>query len=106
MDRNQTETTFRRELANAVEHASVFCTVDRISANDLPEKVRLAAVKQPQTIDERVIPLEMAEIVWGDGAQTYRKIIPLTETRPFGAFQFSAEAEGGNWKWARLYCPT
>jgi hypothetical protein len=51
---------------------------------------------------EHTFPLEMAEIVWGDGAQTYRKIIPLTKTQPFGAFQFSAEAEGGNWKWARF----
>lgn len=47
-------------------------------------------------------PLEMAEIVWGDGSQTYRKTIPLTETHPFGDFSFSAEAQGGNWKWARF----
>jgi hypothetical protein len=47
-------------------------------------------------------PLEMAEIVWGDGSETRRKIIPLTETDPFGDFSFSAEAAGGNWKWARL----
>lgn len=50
-----------RELANAVEHASVFSTGESITAADLPEKVRLAAIKQPQTLDERVIPLEMAE---------------------------------------------
>ena len=47
-------------------------------------------------------PLEMAEIVWGDGARTLRKQIPLTETRAFGDFEFSAEADGGNWKWARF----
>jgi hypothetical protein len=51
---------------------------------------------------QHTFPLEMAEIVWGDGAQTYRKIIPLTETHPFGDFSFSAEAEGGSWKWARF----
>ena len=50
-----------RELANAIEHASVFCNTDRISAADLPEKVRLTAIKQPQVADDRVIPLEMAE---------------------------------------------
>ena len=50
-----------RELSNAIEHASVFCTADRIAANDLPEKVRQAVVKQPQETDDRVIPLEMAE---------------------------------------------
>jgi len=44
----------------------------------------------------------MAEIVWGDGSETHRKTIPLTETRAFGDFSFSGEAEGGDWKWARL----
>jgi len=29
-------------------------------------------------------PLKMAEIVWGDGAATYRKTIPLEATREFG----------------------
>jgi hypothetical protein len=47
-------------------------------------------------------PLEMAEIVWGDGSETHRKEIPLTETGPFGDFSFTADADGGNWKWARL----
>ncbi len=47
-------------------------------------------------------PLEMAEIVWGDGTESHRKVIPLTETRPYGDFSFTADAEGGNWKWARF----
>ena len=47
-------------------------------------------------------PLEMAEIVWGDGKEVHRKEIPLTETHAFGDFAFSAEAEGGDWKWARF----
>jgi hypothetical protein len=48
------------------------------------------------------LPLEMAEIVWGDGQRTFRKTVALTETRAFGDFTFTAEMEGGNWKWARL----
>ena len=47
-------------------------------------------------------PLEMAEIVWGDGGGTNRKIVPLTETHSFGDFSFAAEADGGDWKWARF----
>jgi hypothetical protein len=47
-------------------------------------------------------PLEMAEIVWGNGEKTGRKTIPLTETHPFGDFTLSTEAEGGDWEWARL----
>jgi hypothetical protein len=51
---------------------------------------------------ENTFPLQMAEVVWGDGSQTYRKTIPLTETRPFSDFQFSTEVEAANWKWARF----
>jgi len=47
-------------------------------------------------------PLEMAELVWGDGHQTYRKELPLTETRPFGDFTFRAAVDGGDWAWARF----
>jgi len=43
-----------------------------------------------------------AEIVWGDGKQTYRKTIPLSETHPFGDFTFWGNAEADNWTWARL----
>ena len=44
----------------------------------------------------------MAEIVWGDGVTTYRKIFPLHKTREFqnSSYRFEADAEG--WKWARL----
>ena len=51
---------------------------------------------------EHTFPLEMAEIVWGDGKETNRKVISLTQTHSFGNFKVSAEAEGGNWKWARF----
>jgi len=52
---------------------------------------------------QHTFPLEMAEIVWGDGKQTNRKNIPLTETHPFGDFTFWGDAaEGSNWTWARL----
>jgi len=51
---------------------------------------------------QHTFPLNMAEIVWGDGRETYRKIVSLAETGPFGDFTFSEEADGGNWKWARF----
>jgi hypothetical protein len=47
-------------------------------------------------------PLEMAEIVWGDGEQTSRKLIPLTDTREFGKKTFRWDAEAKDWKWARV----
>jgi hypothetical protein len=51
---------------------------------------------------QHTFPLEMAEIVWGDGKQTYHKTTPLTDSHPFGDFTFRGTAETGNWTWARL----
>ena len=47
-------------------------------------------------------PLQMAEIVWGDGKETYRKTFPLTDSAPFDAMTFKGETEAKNWKWARF----
>jgi hypothetical protein len=47
-------------------------------------------------------PLRVAEIVWGDGNQTHTHSIPLTDTKEFGHKDFTWEATGTGWKWARL----
>jgi hypothetical protein len=47
-------------------------------------------------------PLRFAEIVWGDGSKTERKIIPLDSTREFGTENFEWKAAAPHWKWARL----
>ena len=51
---------------------------------------------------EWTFPLSFAEIVWGDGTRTHRELVPLTQTRQFGAenFEWTVEAEG--WTWARV----
>ncbi len=59
------------------------------------------AVTATVTVDY-TFPLRMAEIVWGDGAATHRKIIPLDETREFGHTRFEWTAEAKDWKWVRL----
>jgi hypothetical protein len=47
-------------------------------------------------------PLKMAEIVWGDGKETKRKMIPLDHTREFGSGDFEWQVDAPSWKWARL----
>ncbi len=47
-------------------------------------------------------PLRMAEVVWGDGSQTYRKIFPLDSTREFQEASFDWQVDAKSWKWARL----
>ncbi len=51
---------------------------------------------------QHTFPLEMAEIVWGDGANTYRQIFPLHKTREFQKASYKFETEAKGWKWARL----
>jgi len=47
-------------------------------------------------------PLRMAEIVWGDGAETHRQTIPLTDTKEFDHRDFAWDVKAPQWKWARL----
>ena len=47
-------------------------------------------------------PLRFAEIVWGDGEKTDRKIIPLATTGSFGRSTFEWSAKAPGWKWARV----
>jgi len=44
----------------------------------------------------------MAEIVWGDGKETHRKIIDLSITRQYGSQHFDWSLDEPGWKWARL----
>jgi len=47
-------------------------------------------------------PLALAEVVWGDGAETHRKILPLEDTHEFGDREFAWQADAPDWKWARF----
>ncbi len=47
-------------------------------------------------------PLQMAEIVWGNGSETFRTVFPLETTREFGKSSFEWKVPAKNWKWARL----
>jgi hypothetical protein len=47
-------------------------------------------------------PLRMAEIVWGDGTETHRQAIPLTDTREFDQNEFTWQVSAPQWKWARV----
>jgi hypothetical protein len=51
---------------------------------------------------EYTFPLEFAELVWSDGAKVDRKIIPLTETTPFGTKGFRIPFDATGKKWVRF----
>lgn len=47
-------------------------------------------------------PLRFAEVVWGDGVSTSRKLLSLDSTRPFGESEFNWSVDAKDWKWARF----
>jgi hypothetical protein len=47
-------------------------------------------------------PLQFAEIVWSDGAETRRQIFQLDTTRECGRATFEWKLTAAGWKWARL----
>jgi hypothetical protein len=51
---------------------------------------------------EHTFPLQMAEVVWGDGSGTFRKTIPLDSTREFSSESYEWKVPAKGWKWARL----
>ncbi|MEX2261695.1 MAG: hypothetical protein WD696_07075 [Bryobacteraceae bacterium] len=48
------------------------------------------------------LPLQFAEVVWGDGEKTHRKTHSLETTREFGKQKIEFEVEAPGWRWARL----
>jgi hypothetical protein len=47
-------------------------------------------------------PLQFAELVWGDGEKTHRKVHTLENTREFGKQKIEFDAEAPGWRWARV----
>lgn len=48
------------------------------------------------------LPLQFAELVWGDGNETHREILSLESTHEFGQHKLTMKASTPNWRWARL----
>jgi hypothetical protein len=48
------------------------------------------------------LPLQFAELVWGDGKETHRKTVPLETTREFGKQRIEFDVDAPDWRWARI----
>ncbi len=51
---------------------------------------------------EWTFPLEFAEIVWGDGAKTGRRLLPATDLAPFGSKTLRIDFDSRGKKWVRF----
>ena len=89
-------------LLQAVEKADGFITTGEILIPAVHmEPVGDHAVRVNAKITS-TFPLRMAELVWGDGATTQRKIIDLQTTPQFDEHNYTWTVEASGWKWARF----
>ena len=90
------------ELLDSVRRGDFFTTTGEVLLPDVRITETAQGAIQVKARIDHTFPLEMAEIVWGDGKETRRKLIPLTSTRSFEKYDFSAEVDAPGWKWARF----
>ena len=57
--------------------------------------------RSPPT-SEWTFPLEMVEVVWGDGQKTDRQIVPATDLPPMGRHRFQIPFNAAGKKWVRF----
>ncbi len=89
-------------ILNAIEKGDGFITTGEIlllSASISAEGDRGIRV---QTRISSTFPLRIAEVVWGDGATTYRQVIDLQSTPAFDDHAYSWLIETPGWTWARF----
>jgi hypothetical protein len=90
------------ELLDAMRKGDFFVSTGEVL---MPEHTirETAADKLRATAEVRhTFPLQFAELVWGDGERTHRKILELASSREFGAQRIEFDADAPNWRWARL----
>jgi hypothetical protein len=90
------------KLLDALQGGDFFTTTGEVLLSDVRIGDEGAGRIAVRARVQHTFPLEMAELIWGDGQKTYRQAVPLTETHPFGDFTFRSHTESGNWTWARL----
>jgi hypothetical protein len=89
------------QLLDAVTRGDSFISTGEVLIPDATLTGSGETIAVSVTVDY-TFPLRIAEIVWGDGSATHRKIFPLDSSREFGHVHFDWTAEAKNWKWARL----
>lgn len=89
------------KVLDALARGDGFITTGEVLLPDVRWKSagdRISATAQIQW----TFPLQMAELVWGDGMQIHHKIIDLAATRQFGSQRFDWTLDAPGWKWVRL----
>ncbi|MFL6414240.1 MAG: hypothetical protein ACJ74Y_01020 [Bryobacteraceae bacterium] len=90
------------QLLDAVARGEYFVSTGEVLLPSVQIAVREMDDLRVEADVNWTFPLDIAELVWGDGRKIHRKIIPLSSTRQFGNQKFTWTAKAPGWKWARL----
>lgn len=90
------------DLLQTVERGEFFITTGEVLLPETSIQAQGADTIQVKAKVRHTFPLQFAEVVWGDGQSSHRKIIPLETTREFGAADYRWKVTAPGWKWARL----
>jgi hypothetical protein len=90
------------EILRSIEEGDGFITTGEIL---LPSVSLSAADDNSVRVNAKIsstFPLQIAEVVWGDGKTTHHHIIDLQSTPSFDRHDYSWVAETPGWVWARF----
>jgi hypothetical protein len=89
------------DLLAALRSGDFFVTTGEVLLHD--SRIQRAAGEITAEADvEWTFPLNFAELVWGDGSQTHRKLVPLAGTSQFGRRKMRIAEKAPNARWARF----
>ena len=86
----------------ALQRGEFFMTTGEVLLPEAQIRAEGANTIAVKATVQHTFPLQFAEVVWGDGQQTQRKLIPLETTREFGKQSYSWSVDAPGWKWARI----
>jgi hypothetical protein len=89
-------------MLEAVSRGDYFISMGQVLLPEVEISKESADTIKTKSRVQWTFPLAFAEIVWGDGKETFTKTFDLDETRPFGSQTFEFSTEARNWQWARI----
>jgi len=89
-------------MLDAVQKGDYFISMGPVLLPEVEIAKAPEAAIQVKAKVQWTFPLAFAEIVWGDGKESFKHTIDLSGTRPYGKQTFDWSTEAKDWKWARI----
>ena len=89
------------QLLDSVTKGDFFVTTGEVLLPQVNIEAGDAATIVVKAKVQNTFPLQMAEIVWGDGTETHRQIFLLEHSQAFATSTMEHRTTAPGWKWAR-----